>query len=641
MSKIKKQNKFCNCQTPSNKEILKPDVNNSFCEKCGCVLLKNEEGIINYTVKTKQNRLPSDLNPISIIKHMKKKTEESYPYIYEEYNFNIVDKQIEERTMKSINIYLKFRKMLLTTLQKLMKIFDYCDTVFYQTLFYLDYHLSQIMSEDMNEKTVLYYLVGYFLCAVKFSETDIYEPTLDSFVNLSKGIYLSMEKIAYYEVLCLKTINYNIFGYSAYDWISQLISNGIVFNCEIKNANEIIIVKGHRHFLLNTINKYAIKLLLNLTFKNIIVKYSPMYIALSLIQIAREKYIDQSKINEKLFINLINLYGIQYDSYKKCYDEIKSEIKDINEENDKNQKDKGKDNYDTIQFISDNHIPHLKGNDRNKSSIKLIKKGKTLCIPNKLKNSKSIVKDNLRTNEDEKENSIIENTKENQGNKDDNKFELTLSEVVSKKKYKINLKKEIIKAKNPIDRLSTITNINILRDNISKLNANPKDRYSLANLNNEDKIELNNPKNKSRSILKKINHVTGNTNKHLSIKVNDVYSNSNISTSVEKDKELVKTKEKTKVHFYPKSNKDMNKFLLELDKNEVQSSTKLSILAGMEKVSKNRFDTNIFEQNRTQNGNKTKKIYRLKKSFDKSENEIKSEKENKMNKHVKTLIEVF
>ena len=204
--------------------------------------------------------------------------------------------------------------------------------VFYQSLFFLDNYLSHNMTEDMTEKTVLYYLIGYFLCAVKFKETDIYEPTLDSFFDLSKGIYLSMDKIAYYEILCLKKIDYNVFSYSAYDWISQLISNGIVFNCEINNSNEIILIKGHIHSLLNTINKYAIKLLLNLTSKKLFFKYGPMYIAISIIQLSREKYIDKSMINETLFLNLINLYGIKFEDYKKCYEEIKEQINEINEE---------------------------------------------------------------------------------------------------------------------------------------------------------------------------------------------------------------------------------------------------------------------------------------------------------------------
>ena len=88
-------------------------------------------------------------------------------------------------------------------------------------------------------------------------------------------------------------------------------------------TNEIILIKGHRHSLVNAINKHAIKLLLNLTSKNIFFKYSPMYIAISIIQISREKYIDNKMIKPRLFQELIELYGIDYTKIHRCYEELK------------------------------------------------------------------------------------------------------------------------------------------------------------------------------------------------------------------------------------------------------------------------------------------------------------------------------
>ena len=144
-----RQSKICNCQNSSNKDILKTGCNQSFCDKCGCVLLKDPEGNIYYTLKTKQNRLPYELSPITIIKNMKKKTEEEYPFIYQEFNVNKSDKVIREKSLKSLNIYLRHRKMLILKLQKIIKIFDYCDLIFYQCLFYLDTYLSHHMTEDI------------------------------------------------------------------------------------------------------------------------------------------------------------------------------------------------------------------------------------------------------------------------------------------------------------------------------------------------------------------------------------------------------------------------------------------------------------------------------------------------------------
>ena len=131
-----RQSKFCNCQTSSNKEILKDTITHSFCDKCGSVLLKEENGNIYNTIKSKQNILPFDLDPITIIKYMKYKTEENYPFIYEDYNICKVDKNTLEKNLNSINIYSKYRKKILIKLQKLIKFFDYYDKVFYQSLFF-------------------------------------------------------------------------------------------------------------------------------------------------------------------------------------------------------------------------------------------------------------------------------------------------------------------------------------------------------------------------------------------------------------------------------------------------------------------------------------------------------------------------
>ena len=122
----------------------------------------------------------------------------------------------------------------------------------------------------------------------------------------------------------MKSIKYNIFSYSAYDWLSELISIGFVFDCEVNKNNEIILINGHRHSIINTISKYALKILLNITVKNIFIKFSPMYIAFSLVQIAKEKYFDKNVINTKLFNYFINLYGVNFNDYKKCYKELKS-----------------------------------------------------------------------------------------------------------------------------------------------------------------------------------------------------------------------------------------------------------------------------------------------------------------------------
>ena len=78
-----KNSKICNCHESSDKKVLKSKINSSFCDKCGCVILKDSDGNIFYTLKSKHRRLFFDLSPIVLIKHMKKITDENYPFIYQ------------------------------------------------------------------------------------------------------------------------------------------------------------------------------------------------------------------------------------------------------------------------------------------------------------------------------------------------------------------------------------------------------------------------------------------------------------------------------------------------------------------------------------------------------------------------------
>ena len=429
MSKNKKQEKICNCSTSTNKQILKSNINHSFCYKCGSILIKSSSGTIHYTLKPKQKLKPIDFSPIELIKAMKKKTEKEYPYLNNEFNMNTLEQMNKDATMKSINTYLKHRKMIILTLQKLMKLLDFSDLIFYQSLFYMDNYLSHEMEEDMSDKKILYYLVGFFLVSAKFKETDIYEPNLDAFCCLKKKIYLSIDKIAYYEVVCLQTIKYNVFSYSSYDWLSELISNGIVFDCEINKNNSIILINGHRHSILNTISKYAMKMLLNITVKTVFIKYSPMYIAFSLIQLSREKYLDKSIINAKLFNYLVGLYGVNFSDYKQCYKDLKKEIENKqeegNEQKDKEKKEVEKKVENEQKKEKENEDPfdieQLKKEYQDGDLVNHCKMDKNVVISNKMKSSNTILhlKDNLIKAKEEKnnnnnnnDNNIIENINE-------------------------------------------------------------------------------------------------------------------------------------------------------------------------------------------------------------------------------------
>ena len=618
-----RQSKICNCQISSNKDILKSGCNQSFCDKCGCVLLKDTEGNIFYTLKAKQNRLPCDLSPITIIKKMKKKTEEEYPFIYQEFNVNKADKHIKDKELKSINLYLKKRKILLLKLQKLMKEFDYCDIVFYQCLFYLDTYLSHKITEDFSDKKFLYYLIGYFLCSIKFKETDIYEPSFDAFYDLSRGIYLSIDKIAYYEALCLKEINYNVFSYSAYDWACQIMANGIVFNCEIDKDNEIIIINGHRHLLINTINKFIIKMILNLTGKSLFFKYAPMYLAFSLIQLSREKFLDKAIIKPKLFSNLVNAYGINPEDYKDCYDEVIKEIKESsNQENDINKK---RNAYNINQNQINNELNSDERTENTKKSS--FNSYKNIYAPStKIRSSNALIHvnanllaNNLQTKDDNKEINT-ENIKEEN---------LSSKEIDSNKKYKLKLTQENkisnIKTK---QRLSIDCSVNNFKSNdllkYTNIETNPnyKESYSFMTIN-EEKSETNHSRNLSlnkkgkRPSLKELKHIRPNQhNRYNSLSSKNFNTIGNIDEKEEKDSNKDRKELTRKSKFFSNKNIDYGfNNNIEITKNNKLTSKQLPKIKVIEEDANDKTKRRNEEKNRTINISKSKNKFKLKTSI--------------------------
>lgn len=543
MSKIITPQKYCYCQISTNKEILKSNVNNSFCEICGSIILKSSNGTIYYPIHAKQKTVFNELNPIDIIKSMKKKTDKEYPYIYNLYNMpKDQDDAKSNQSMRSINMYLRHRKKLILKLQKLMKTFDYCDIIFYQTLFFLDTYLSHDITIEMSEKAILYFLVGYFLCAIKLKETDVYEPSLDSFLDLEKGIYLSPGKIAFYEVICMKRIKYNIFSYSSYDWLRQLMSIGYVFNTEVDSTNEIILVKGHRHSLVNTINKLAIKLLLNLTNKDIFFKYSPIYIALSIIQYSREKYIKKNMIKPKLFFNFIEILGINYNDYQECYEEIK---KEINEDIKINAKDK-KENDNIKDTKEKNDENNIKRSSVDKIGKNFLSGNKNIYVPNKLRSSNGVININqelLLKEIKEEKNKDEENNPKNRRN----------HKSIRKNHLSIDCSSSAIKSNDTLP----LINGNIQVENKLKP-INLKSAKFIVNLEKEEQKQ-----NKSNNKLEEINTINikvinkkklQSTNKLPRLNLEDILNKKNNNKTLEPNKDFNDNIDKVKKHFRLKTN---------------------------------------------------------------------------------------
>ena len=212
------------------------------------------------------------------------------------------------------------RNKILLYIHKLCTKLGYNDCTFYSTLFLLDTYLSRIFSDDITERELFLVVLGFFLISSKYIEDDIFEPELQIFCNIEKNIDLTMEEIRTSEVQCLTLINYNLFLYSTYDWLNILLSNGILFENEIKDINE-----------LGNIYIYTQKLLTIVTSKIYFCKYTSMQIAFSIIQLSREKYLKKNQeISEHLYKLLISLYGVELSDYEECYNIIKHDLNNNN-----------------------------------------------------------------------------------------------------------------------------------------------------------------------------------------------------------------------------------------------------------------------------------------------------------------------
>ena len=259
-----------------------------------------------------------EIDPIQVVKEMNKNQKRNFPFLENDFNINQKESPTKIKEIKeNIFLYLSKRKMLLLYLQNITKTLNYSDLSFYHCLLEIDLYLSQNISKKMTDEDLIYYLIGFFLNSSKFKETDIYEPELYIFCNSDQDFNLKKEIISYYEAKCLKLMGYNYFVFSTYDWINTFMGIGYIFDSEIDKINSEE---------LNEINTYAFRLLVAITPNNIFLKYSPLYIAVSIIQICREDKLDKNKINNDLYYELLHLYDINFKDCDKCYNEIRFAI---------------------------------------------------------------------------------------------------------------------------------------------------------------------------------------------------------------------------------------------------------------------------------------------------------------------------
>ena len=223
--------------------------------------------------------------------------------------------------------YCEKRNQILIYIHKLCTKLKYNDNSFYLSLYLADTFLSRIFSEDITEKELFLIILGFFLISTKYIEDDIFEPEFGIFCNIEKSIPLTIDEIRIIEIQCLTLVNYNLYIFTAYDWLNILLNNGITFEIEGKDSD-----------ILDKIFLYTQKILTVITSKTYFCKYTSMQVAFSIVHLSREKYINKNrKLSDNLYKSLISLYGVEFSDYEQCYKEIKrgiSESGEMEEEDD-------------------------------------------------------------------------------------------------------------------------------------------------------------------------------------------------------------------------------------------------------------------------------------------------------------------
>ena len=467
---------------------------------------------IKESVKSKKFN-DSELTNIDDLEYKEEDKKNCNKNINDYLNFELRNEKIKftklnfnEEVLKK---YEKNRNRILFYIHKLCTKLKYNDCSFYLCLYLLDTYLSRFYSDDITQKELFLVILGFFLISAKYIENDIFEPELQIFCNIEKSMLLTIEEILTSEVQCLTLINYNLYLYSVYDWLNILLSNGILFEDEIKDKDEI-----------GDIYIYTQKLLTVITSKSYFYKYTSAQIAFSLIQLSREKYLSHNvELSKKLYKLLISIYGIELSDYEECYKVIKNDLDKYYEDEEEEEEENSTTNRNTISNTkTKSTLPNSNISITSKANTIEINKTKNISS-NTLKEEKIINISNLNSERKNKfilsqNSNKIKNFKgiENKFNfniKDNskNKFKLNLSgltnfEVYKKRKLKSNEKQDQYSSNNSIDVLSTrskkFSNYKINNNNNSIHNTSIK---SCNYVSKDDKNNLDFYRNDKSLIL--------------------------------------------------------------------------------------------------------------------------------------------
>ena len=251
---------------------------------------KNVENKVDDNFDIKNNNIFNELEPIDLFNQM----------------LNCIMKK-NKISNNPTTYYSNIRIYGVNIIKSICKQYNLNDKVYHSSINLLDeLYINKKYTEDIQKVSFVCLII-----TIKMIEKGDYS------VNLIDCI-IQNHKLSFYpffEKDIIQIMNYEIIFYSAFDILSFLLENGIIFSPEKEYL---------RKYNINVKNVYlnCFKYLNNLVEKKIFIKFHPIEIAFSIISLIREIY----GLTD-IHILFERIYHFQFDNHEKCLQNLKSKIK--------------------------------------------------------------------------------------------------------------------------------------------------------------------------------------------------------------------------------------------------------------------------------------------------------------------------
>ena len=325
----------CTHSNSNSKELIpnSPEKIYYFCVECGCIILKlnNNNDSYLYTTKPLLYQERVDINPLDIFNSFK---DLEYPIINSQWS------------------YFKNRQRNINLLQKYLTYYKYSESTFYLALHYLDTIYSTLNGGVVQKKKNELFVINCLLIAGKFFEKDSFQPRITRFCSIGIQYDIDEIDICRNELEVLKILNYKLNVITAYDILSYLLFNGIIFEPEIENR-----MKEFSHI----IYCYAKKIFNDIILSNIAIQFSPIQIVFSVIHLTRKNF----NLKQNYFNVIKKFYNYHLNDYKSCLNICKKFLNnELNSLELINYKSK-------VSLSMKNNLPKLDNNIENENNNKI------------------------------------------------------------------------------------------------------------------------------------------------------------------------------------------------------------------------------------------------------------------------------